>query len=144
MKLFWTTINLDNIGMTASTLCAIHCAVVPVIFTSLPLIGLSFLANPWIEWSMIILALFIGFYAISTSYLFKHRKVLPVILLLGGFTFILLGHTIIKGWPQFVMAPMGGLLIAFAHFVNYKYQGICDAQANIFHLKHLHHEKSRP
>jgi hypothetical protein len=45
------TSKLDRIGMTASTACAIHCAAVPLLITSLPLIGLGFLANPWVEWS---------------------------------------------------------------------------------------------
>ncbi|HEY8783887.1 MAG TPA: MerC domain-containing protein [Mucilaginibacter sp.] len=55
--------KLDRIGMTAFTLCAIHCAIVPLLITSLPLLGLGFLANPWFEWGMIIFALFIGIYA---------------------------------------------------------------------------------
>ncbi|HEY2583370.1 MAG TPA: MerC domain-containing protein, partial [Mucilaginibacter sp.] len=58
MKVVKHKSGLDNVGMTASVLCAIHCALVPLLITSLPLLGLGFLANPWLEWSMIILALF--------------------------------------------------------------------------------------
>ena len=36
------TSKLDNAGMTASILCAIHCAIVPLLITVLPLAGLSF------------------------------------------------------------------------------------------------------
>ena len=70
--------KLDHIGMTASILCAIHCAIVPILITTLPLFGLGFLANPWLEWGMIILALFIGIYAIGLSYFRSHRKLLPM------------------------------------------------------------------
>jgi hypothetical protein len=46
-----TSARLDSIGITASTLCAIHCAAMPLLFTSLPLLGLGFLANAWVEWA---------------------------------------------------------------------------------------------
>ena len=44
--------RLDHAGMTASILCAIHCAIVPLLITLLPLAGLGFLANPlgWMEY----------------------------------------------------------------------------------------------
>ena len=117
--------RLDHIGITASTLCAIHCAIVPALFTSLPLLGLGFLANVWIEWGMILLALAIGTYSIGLSYLRIHRRLLPLCLLIAGFATILLGHVFISGWPEVIIVPTGGLLIAAAHFVNYKYTGTC-------------------
>jgi len=117
--------KLDNIGMTASTLCAIHCAIVPLVFTSLPLIGLGFLANPWVEWSMIILALFIGVSSIGMSYFRTHRRLLPLTLLIAGFMVIIAGHLFITGWVEGIIVPLGGFTIATAHFVNYKYAGAC-------------------
>ncbi|RYU91876.1 MerC domain-containing protein [Mucilaginibacter terrigena] len=131
-------IKLDNVGMTASTLCAIHCAAVPVFFTSLPLIGLGFLANPWVEWIMIIIALVVGISSIGTSYFKEHHRVLPLALMLAGFTTIIVGHLFITGWVEAVVVPMGGFMIAAAHFVNYKYAGTCKAGDSFFHLKHNH------
>jgi hypothetical protein len=117
--------RLDNIGMTASTLCAIHCAIVPLLITTLPLIGLGFLANPRVEWSMIILALMLGVSSIGSSYFRTHHRPLPLLLLCGGFLVIIAGHTLITGWAEAVIVPCGGLIIATAHFVNYKYVGVC-------------------
>ena len=119
------TSRLDHIGITTSTLCAVHCAVVPVLFTSLPLLGLGFLANVWVEWGMIVLALAIGTYSIGLSYLRIHKQPQPLYLLVAGFAIILLGHALMSGWPEVIMVPVGGLLIAAAHFVNYKYTGVC-------------------
>jgi hypothetical protein len=119
------TSRLDHIGITASTLCAVHCAVVPILFTSLPLLGLGFLANVWVEWGMIVLALAIGTYSIGLSYLRIHKRSQPLYLLIVGFAIILLGHALMSGWPEVIMVPVGGLLIAAAHFVNYKYTGVC-------------------
>jgi len=119
------TAKLDNIGMTASTLCAIHCALVPIFITVLPLIGLGFLANPWFEWGMIILAFIIGVSSISSSYFRMHRRWLPLLLLSIGFTIIILGHIFITGWVEGIVVPLGGFTIATAHFINYKYVGAC-------------------
>jgi hypothetical protein len=133
--------RLDRIGMTASTLCAIHCAAVPLLITSLPLLGLGFLANPWVEWSMIILALIIGTSSIGMSYFRVHHNLLPIGMLLTGFLIIILGHAFITGWREAVVVPAGGLLIAFAHFVNYKHSVACQ-NADHLHLNHIRHEKA--
>ncbi|MDB5007858.1 MAG: hypothetical protein JWP45_2251 [Mucilaginibacter sp.] len=109
--------------MTASVLCAVHCAVVPFLITSLPLLGLGFLANPWFEWSMILFALFIGFYAIGSSYFRVHHKLLPVCLLIFGFSIIIAGHIFVQNWREAIIVPVGGLLIATAHFFNFRYTG---------------------
>jgi hypothetical protein len=134
------TTRLDNIGMTASTLCAIHCAIVPLVFTSLPLVGLGFLANPWVEWGMIILAFIIGVSSISLSYSRVHRKLLPLMLLVLGFMIIIAGHLFITGWIEGIIVPLGGFTIAAAHFVNYKYVGICKTCDHTDHVKPVHQE----
>jgi O-antigen/teichoic acid export membrane protein len=136
--------KLDNIGMTASTLCAIHCAAVPVFFTSLPILGLGFLANPWVEWIMIGIALIVGISSIGGSFFRSHRRVLPLALFIGGFVIIIIGHLFAHGsMAEAFIVPIGGICIAIAHFVNYKYAGTCSAGDSFLHVKHEHHsEKS--
>src|SRR5665213_243589 len=116
--------RLDSVGMTASVLCAIHCAIVPLLITSLPLMGLGFLSNPWLEWSMIFFALFIGVCAIGITYIRQRHSLVPLICLIAGFVFIIAGHLFIKTWHEAIVVPIGGLLIAAAHFFNYKYSRI--------------------
>jgi hypothetical protein len=134
--------KLDSVGMTASVLCAIHCATVPLLITTLPLLGLGFLANPWLEWSMIIFALFIGTYAIGSSYFRVHHRILPICFLIIGFLIIVAGHLFITTWHEAIVIPIGGLLIATAHFFNYRYTGSCETGNSVFHLKHIHQTKS--
>jgi hypothetical protein len=134
-------LKLDNLGMTASTLCAIHCAAVPVFFTSLPLIGLGFLANPWVEWIMIIIAVVIGISSIGNSYFKEHHRVLPLAMLIGGFVIIIIGHLFVTGWREAIVVPAGGLTVAAAHFVNYKYVGTCKAN-NFLHSNHRHNHNA--
>jgi hypothetical protein len=135
------TSKLDRIGMTASTACAIHCAAVPLLITSLPLIGLGFLANPWVEWSMIALALVIGIASLGMSYFNIHRKPLPLLMLSTGFLVIILGHALITGWAEAIVVPAGGITIAFAHLINYRFAGACQTNDSSFLFKHIHHEK---
>jgi hypothetical protein len=135
------TSKLDNFGMTASVLCAVHCAIVPIIITSLPLLGLGFLANPFFEWGMITLALLIGIYAIGPSYFRTHRKPLPLLLLIIGFLIIIGGHLFIKSWREAIIVPIGGLLIATAHFFNFRYNNACHISSDLFHIKHAHHHE---
>lgn len=130
--------KLDHIGMTASILCAIHCAVVPLLITSLPFFGLGFLANPWLEWGMIIFALLVGIYAISFSFLRHHRKWLPLILLISGFAIIVSGHLFVTGWHEAIVVPIGGLMIAAAHVFNYRYTAGCKTDTPHYHFGYKH------
>lgn len=128
--------KLDHIGMTASTLCALHCAVVPLMLTFLPLTGFGFLTHPLFEWGMIILALLLGVSSIFMAYFRTHRRALPLLLLLAGFGLIILGHMYLRGWMEAIVVPAGGLTIALAHFLNYKYVDKCSSGQHFFHLKH--------
>ena len=143
MPLKKRTSKLDSIGMTASALCAVHCAVVPLLITTLPLLGLGFLANPLVEWSMITLALFLGIYAIGFSYFRVHHKRLPMVLLVIGFLIIIVGHLFITSWKEAIIVPIGGLMIATAHFFNFRYTAMCPDGNTFFHLKHNHPQKTQ-
>lgn len=131
--------RLDKIGMTASTLCALHCAVVPLLLTFLPLSGLGILTHPLFEWGMVLLALLLGVSSIFLSYFRTHRRAMPLLLLLIGFVAIIAGHIYLHGWLEAIIVPAGGLTIALAHFLNYKYVGNCSTETHFFHLKHSKH-----
>jgi len=124
MKHFIKSEKLDQLGITASLACAVHCAVLPFILTALPLFGLSFLAHSWVELVMIGLSLIIGVYSLSTSYP-KHKKLVPLIVLVIGFGLIGSGHYLIESLEA-ILIPMGGFTIAIAHYINWKYSRSCN------------------
>lgn len=113
------TSRLDKVGMTASTLCAIHCAAVPFVISMLPLWGLGFLAEEWMEISMIVLSLAIGSWSLGLSWI-KHKKVAALLTFGGGFFLIASGHWFGHGSSEHFLLPIGGLTIAFAHYINWK------------------------
>ena len=53
-------INYDALGIAASVACAIHCALLPLVLTSLPVLGINIINNTWFEVFMILLAAAIG------------------------------------------------------------------------------------
>ncbi|WP_443944177.1 MerC domain-containing protein [Pedobacter sp. AW1-32] len=125
MKLAMRKINLDRIGITASTLCAIHCAALPFVLTMLPLWGLEFLANEAVEIGMIVLSLLLGIWSLGRAYRKDHQKILPVFLLVIGFSFIGFGHFLGIDSLEPILIPLGGVIIAAAHFVNLKLLNTC-------------------
>jgi hypothetical protein len=57
-------INWDALGITASLACAIHCALLPLFLSTLPLFGINIINNVPFEIFMILLALAIGSYSL--------------------------------------------------------------------------------
>jgi len=117
---------LDQLGITTSVACAIHCAALPFFITTLPLWGLEFLAHSWVELSMICLSLIIGIFSLVSSYP-KHKKIVPVFVLIIGFSLIATGHYTLESLEA-VFIPMGGFTIAAAHYLNWKYSRNCSHQ----------------
>ena len=133
MKPFIKSARLDQLGMTASIACAVHCAALPFFISTLPLWGLGFLAHSWVEAGMICLSLFIGIWSLSAAYP-KHRKAAPLLVLVAGFGCIAAGHYFIESLES-LLIPLGGFTIAGAHFINWKYSRSCNhtAVANTLH-----------
>src|SRR5690349_16997900 len=67
------TDSLDTAGATASFLCAIHCALMPLVITLLPLIGLAFLADHRVEWALFGLSAIVGVSSLCFGYR-EHRS----------------------------------------------------------------------
>ena len=70
-------LNLDKVGIGASLLCAIHCALLPVLFTTLPLMGVELLENEQVELGFILFSLVVGCFALYNGYKKHHHKKLP-------------------------------------------------------------------
>ncbi len=114
-------INLDKIGFSASFLCAIHCAFLPMIITTLSLSQLEFLTNPLIELGIILFSIIIGTASLLPGYLKHHKKISPVIFIVLGFMIILGGHLFVDESFEHIVTPFGAMLVAFAHILNWKY-----------------------
>ncbi|MBA2248831.1 MAG: MerC domain-containing protein [Chitinophagaceae bacterium] len=112
-------INWDFLGIATSIACAIHCALLPLILSSLPVFGINIIHNSFFEWGMIGLAFVVGSYSLVHSYIRHHRKLLPLLLFSSGFIFLVSKQF----FPAFeyVFLCSAVCFILTAHFMNYKY-----------------------
>ena len=111
-------INLDTIGISASLACAIHCAVLPLIFTSLPIFGLEILHNKTFEYGMIAFAGIIGSYALYHGWKKHHHKKLPLIIFLVGLAFLILKEVFIN--EELLLLIPAATCIIGAHILNFR------------------------
>ncbi len=115
-------LNLDKIGVCASALCALHCAVTPVLFVLVGSLGaLSFLENEFLETLLIGTTLVIGCISIGIAYI-KHRKHHIAWLFVSGLLLLLGAEMATLLWVSVSSSIIGGLLIACAHVQNLKFK----------------------
>lgn len=111
-------INWDALGIGASLACAIHCALLPLFLSSLPLFGINIIHNVFFEVGMIFLALCVGSYSLYHGYIKHHHSLLPISLFLGGFVFLILKQ-FFSDHETLLLIP-AVLLIVSAHLLNYR------------------------
>jgi hypothetical protein len=111
-------INWDALGVSASLACAIHCAVLPLLLTSLPIFGIDIIENLAFEYFMIFLAFAIGAWSMYHGYRKHHHSLLPLFIFLGGILFLVLKQI----WHQHQLwfLPVAVGLIVVAHVINYR------------------------
>jgi hypothetical protein len=109
-------INWDVLGISASVACAIHCAVLPLILTSLPIFGINIIENKPFEIFMIGLAFVIGFYSLWHGYKKHHQKIIPLYIFLVGMCFLIAKEVWHNKAVVFLLPAV--LLIVLAHYLN--------------------------
>jgi hypothetical protein len=111
-------INYDALGIAASVACAIHCAVLPLVITSLPILGINIINNFWFEILMIFIALIIGIYSLMHWFKKHHHQSLPIGIFTTGILLLLLKQVLHQYQLWFLIPAV--LLIVSAHFINYR------------------------
>jgi hypothetical protein len=112
-------INWDGLGILTSVLCAIHCAVLPLAVSCLPLLGLGIIRHPLFEYGMIGLAFAIGTGALWHGFTRHHHRLTPWLLFVGGMMLLIAKEI----WWRYelVFLPFAVTLIISAHVVNYRF-----------------------
>ena len=111
-------INYDALGIAASVACAIHCALLPLVLTSLPVLGINIINNTWFEVFMILLAAAIGSYSLTHGYKKHHHHKQAIYILALGITMLLLKQ-IFHAYQTWFLVP-AVILIVRAHYINYR------------------------
>ncbi|MCD9028237.1 MerC domain-containing protein [Luteimonas sp. BDR2-5] len=112
--------HADRFGFAASLLCAVHCALFPVLLALLPAFGLSL--GGWIDvdQAFVVFATLLGATTLTLGYR-RHRAFRAWALLLPGLALVWAGaftplhdHSITHA----AVMTLGGLLLAGAHLWN--------------------------
>tara|TARA_B100000925_G_scaffold99377_1_gene72739 strand:+ start:10685 stop:11062 length:378 start_codon:yes stop_codon:yes gene_type:complete len=115
----------DKAGIACSGLCAIHCALGPIIAFSSPGI-VRFFDNEWIHIGLLVLIVPIAIFAFVKGHN-VHNNIKPFALGFIGLVFLLSAvifealHIEIE-FLEISLTVVGCVLLTIAHFLNIKYQ----------------------
>jgi hypothetical protein len=127
-------INWDALGISASLACAIHCALLPVFLTSLPLFGINIIHNFIFEAGMVGLAIGIGSYSFYHGFRRYHHNTMPFLLFSAGILLLILKLFFIH-YETWLLIPAVSLVVV-AHLLNIRF---CRPQ-NHAHSDHCEHQ----
>ncbi len=108
--------NLDKAGIWITTLCAIHCLLLPVILPLLAMAGLAFIGEDALENTILGLSVVVGLWSLISGARKHGNWHLLSLLLLGAVIYSqrdILGH-----WGEPVIILFGAGLIIYAHVSN--------------------------
>lgn len=112
--------NADRVGLAASFLCAVHCALVPFALALAPALGLG--AGGWVDLdqAFVVFATVLGVATLTLGWR-RHRAFHAWMLLVPALALVWIGafsplhdHT----WMHAVLMTLGGLMLAGAHLLN--------------------------
>ncbi len=111
--------KLDFWGIGVGIACAIHCAVFPIIFAGGLFAGVAWLDHMYLDLIFLAISIYLGFNSLIKSYLNLHKNLLPIGVAFLGMTiisYVLLAHLC----DYIVLPALGGILLAVAHFLNFR------------------------
>jgi hypothetical protein len=111
-------INWDALGIGTSLACAVHCALLPLFLTTLPIFGINIIENLSFEIFMVALAFAIGFYSLYHGYKKHHHSLLPISIFTAGFIFLVLKLFLIEFETWLLIPAVIGIVTG--HIINYR------------------------
>ena len=116
-------INLfEKLGYSASFICAIHCTLMPILMTFLPLLGISMFADENLELILLLLSGISGLLTMCFGYK-RHKSIKASLYFYVGFGLVALIHTlhehINKSNLVFnLLLVFGSVLIIYSYRIN--------------------------
>jgi hypothetical protein len=110
----------DRFGATASFLCAVHCALLPLVIAVLPAIGLGILADHRYERGFIAFASVLAVTTFIVGFR-RHRRFRAFWFLMPGILLLAAGIIVdfeSSAMTHAVLVAVGGTLVALSHVTN--------------------------
>ena len=112
-------INWNALGVSAAVACAIHCALLPLFISTLPLFGINILDNIYFEAGMMLTAFLIGGFTLLHGYRKHHHRLAPLFLFIAGISLLVIKHFFID-YILWLVIP-SSILIISAYYLNWRY-----------------------
>jgi len=110
----------DAIGVGASLICAVHCVLLPVLFTTFTLFGIEILENAWLEVTTVLISMGFGGWAIWKGYKRIHRQKSVLVYFLIGLLLMLVGNFLHATTYEMGLKIAGAVLLIVSHVKNWK------------------------
>jgi hypothetical protein len=108
----------DAIGIGASLACAIHCVLLPVIFTTITLSGIEILENPYLEGLTLLISMSVGGWAIWRGYRKLHHRKNLLIYFFAGLILMITGNFVSYMPSEMGLKIIGAIFLITAHIKN--------------------------
>jgi hypothetical protein len=112
---------LDRFGATGSLICAVHCALTPLLLAAIPSLGLSAWLGDGFERAFVVFVSALGLFSLLWGYR-RHRAFRALGLLLLGLATLWAGilypplhHPVVL---HAIVMTLGGTLVGLAHVLN--------------------------
>jgi hypothetical protein len=107
----------DTAGIAVSWICVIHCLLLPLAFSFLPVFGSLFPEQ--LETGLMALSVLIALISLLPAY-FRHRSLKAMLLFIGGITLLLSADPLFEEqlMDKTVTMILGACLISGGHFLN--------------------------
>ena len=117
--------RLDRIGIAVSVLCVIHCVLLPLVISTLPLWGIEVLENFWIELMTIAVSFVFGGWAVWKGYQKHHRKSFIPLIFITGLILLIAANLIHVEKAEMMLKFGGAITITVAHILNWQHSDQC-------------------
>jgi len=112
---------LDRFAATGSLICAVHCAITPLLLALIPSLGLSIWLGDGFEYGFVMFVTVLGLVSLLWGYR-RHRTFRALLMLLAGLAALWAGVLYVplheSTVPHAVVMTLGGTLVAIAHVIN--------------------------
>ncbi|MCF6404518.1 MerC domain-containing protein [Chitinophaga filiformis] len=113
-------VKWDAIGIGASLACAVHCVLLPVIFTTFSLFGVEILKNVFLEVLTVLVSMTAGGWAIWKGYMRLHRQKAVLVYFLAGLLLMIAGNFAGAVPLEMGLKIIGAILLITAHIRNWR------------------------
>jgi MerC mercury resistance protein len=114
----------DKLGIFFSSLCALHCLILPIVIINSGSLLSKYINNQWVEKGFIITCLTIAAFSFL-KYKKQHGNLLPLVLLVIAVIFLILSMATPNFVLEIVLSVIGSSILICGHIINMRSCKLC-------------------